>query len=153
MRQSNSTNVAGVAAACSRVVALEQPLVMYRQHDSNVIGGVKLGLGQTIRHSRGTPPQEFDLEILRSLKLAERLRTLPDTEAIRRGIDVIQSKLDHLKARRSMFDRPFFSGLPVIAGELLSFRYAEFSSGLSSSLVDLFRLGVRYNLKSRVGHR
>jgi hypothetical protein len=128
--------IAVIAAARARAVAIDRPLIMYRQHDSNVIGGKRKGLAEKMTISRDTAPLQFDIEITRNRELLRKLESLTNQD-FARGIRDIESRIGHLASRRKMFDCGFFARLPMIFEEMRSRRYHEFSSGWLSAATDL----------------
>ena len=130
--------IALVAAACSKVVAINSPLIMYRQHGANVVGGKRKNLIEKIRTSRETPALEFDREIDRNRALFKTLNSLSKCRVDMRHLDLVESKIRHLSARREMFETSFRNRITIAARELGSGRYFEFSSGISSLITDLF---------------
>jgi glycosyltransferase involved in cell wall biosynthesis len=130
--------IALIAAACSRVVAVNAPLTLYRQHGANSTGAGKKNLIERTKASRGTPAREFDLEIIRNRELLGTLISFSADRVEGRHLESIESKIGHLMARREMFARGFLRRVPIVAQELGSLRYFEFSSGLLSAAADLF---------------
>lgn len=129
--------VAFLAAACAKVVAISTPLIMYRQHGSNVAGAKKKNLVEKIRAALATPGSEFDLEIARSRELLERLMSLRGCYPSGPHADALVQKIRHLVARRKIFDKRLGGRIWIGLEELSSVRYFEYSSGLSSFLADV----------------
>jgi glycosyltransferase involved in cell wall biosynthesis len=130
--------IALIAAACSKVVAISPPLTMYRQHGANVTGAGSRNLLARLSESRATPAREFDLEILRNHLLLSALKSLRSDRVGSRHLKSICEKIDHLDARREIYDRALLGRLVIVVQELASLRYFKFSSGLLSVAADLF---------------
>ncbi|MEM3432969.1 MAG: glycosyltransferase family 2 protein [Candidatus Methanomethyliaceae archaeon] len=128
--------IAFVAACCgTKGIAMETPLIFYRQHVGQTIGGRKLKLRERIARARSVGKKEYLLEIQRYEQAREHLRTL--------GINnswvekLLDEKIEHLRARARVWDRPGIQALLAPIEELVRGRYWKFSHGWSSFAKDL----------------
>ena len=125
-------------AAVSKVEALDEPLIKYRQH-----AGQQIGLGAVpddtpAGRARYYVGEAEKLERLRERLLAARglregSRPLLDSQIKRAGELAAHYRVRGgvLKSRRER--------LPLVLRELLSLRYHRYSKGLSSAALDLLR--------------
>jgi len=127
-----------IATTVSKIVAIEKPLILYRQHDANIIGGRRISLFQHIQKSIHISPQWFDNEILRSNNLLQRIREIHEHDVHGIYTEDLEKKIRHLLNRKKMFGAPFWQRIFPVARELLTFRYFKYSRGVFSIFVDLF---------------
>jgi len=130
--------IACVAAARSRIVVIDMPLIMYRQHDANVIGGKRIGYFSKVTQAINASPIWFDIEISRSIDLMKRLRIIDDNRVEEKYLNELNEKILHLQNRRGIFSCNIFGRLFLVMSELFSLRYFKFSEGLGAAFVDLF---------------
>jgi glycosyltransferase involved in cell wall biosynthesis len=135
--------VAAVAAMVSKVVAVKTPLILYRQHGANMIGGLRKGLLAGLWHAFQLSPEWFDLEIERARSLMQKVRATPGPAARARCLADLEQRIIHLESRRAMFDVAPVARISLIARELLSLRYFMFSSGPVAAVLDLVSKGRR----------
>ena len=122
-----------VAAGLGKRIAVEgRPLVRYRQHRGQVIGGEK-SISERWKRAETQALGLRNAEAERWIPLLERLRAAgAPSETLR----LLREKQAHL-ARRGAFSRSRLVRLAEIGGELLRGGYHRFDSGLSSALKDL----------------
>ncbi|MEM1867729.1 MAG: glycosyltransferase family 2 protein [Thermosphaera sp.] len=128
--------IAFVAACCGKKgIAIETPLIFYRQHVGQTIGGRKLKLQELIARARSVGKEEYLLEIQRYEQAREHLRTLGMNNSwVEKLLD---EKIEHLRARARVWDRPGIQALLAPMEELVRGRYWKFSHGWSSFAKDL----------------
>ena len=132
--------IACVAATLSRVIAIDTPLILYRQHDSNVIGGRRVGFFSRIIQAINLSPNWFDVEISRSIDLMKKFRMIHGDHVSEMYLNDLAQKIQHLQNRRSIFSANILGGLLLIGGEILSLGYFKFSEGLGAAFIDLFKI-------------
>lgn len=128
--------IAMVSASLSRISAIDEVLIKYRQHSSNQIGAVKVkkALAAKIKRSlsldlEGAVAKNKDLLAWVNTRLGDR-----GGGSIRHRV---QEKISHLQARiRLRQNLP--AGLWKGIRELLLGRYGKYSNGLRSFLSDVF---------------
>jgi glycosyltransferase involved in cell wall biosynthesis len=119
-----------LATALSQLMAIPEPLLAYRQHSDNVVGGLRMTFLQEARAA---------LAINRSAWYREELSLWRSLEE-RLGSDAplsLSKKIAHLKARADMPDVRW-RRLPHILREVASGRYKRFARNWGSIAVDLF---------------
>jgi glycosyltransferase involved in cell wall biosynthesis len=129
--------IADIAAACSKVVAINSTLIMYRQHGTNVDGATK-SLLQRMKAAQRRPRADADAEILRNQELLRKFASLSRSRVSAENVDGIKAKLVHLTARRNMFEHGPAGRLFLALPELVSRRYWTYSNGLGSAMADVF---------------
>jgi len=133
--------VAAVSAMHSRIVAIKTPLILYRQHDANVIGGIRKTWLAQLRYVLQLKPEWFDLEIERRRSLRDKMREAGGRVAHAKHLAVLERCIVHLESRRSMYGMALWPRMLVIAREVLTMRYLLFRGGLKVALLDLFTKG------------
>jgi glycosyltransferase involved in cell wall biosynthesis len=135
--------VAAVAAMVSKVVAVRTPLILYRQHGANMIGGLRKGMLSRFWHAFQLRPEWFDLEIERARTLLQKMRATAGHGARANCLADLEQRIIHLERRRAMFEVAPLARIALIARELLSMRYFRFSSGPVAAMLDLASKGRR----------
>ena len=93
--------IAQIAAAHGQIVAQPEPLILYRQHPANVIGGKRLSLRAQLRNAESLGRLGLaKRESLRYQQLLDRLRALDETHRLKIMRDLTVAKLEHLHRRR-----------------------------------------------------
>ena len=129
-----------LSAAGYRGITIPAPLVRYRQHASQVVGAgqFKASTWRAIRNvlaanRRVNPALSADYD-----QLAVRLEWISRSCGIDcRSIQRIREKALHLKNRQAAMQAPYRSRGRLIFSELLSGRYAKYSSSWKSALRDI----------------
>jgi glycosyltransferase involved in cell wall biosynthesis len=135
--------IALTIAAVAEVVALDEPMIQYRQHDRQQIGAPE-------RVEEGPEPrglQKFETAFKRrnsSADLYKILETLEERLVAFTGFYDTQKALTfvgdysfHLNARANLQQRRRINRVPGILRELLSLRYHEYGNGFKSAAKDL----------------
>lgn len=118
-----------MAAAQGTLVAVPEPLIAYRQHGGNVVGGLRKSLGAEARAAFALDRSDwYRDEISMWNVLAERLGDRTPTALL--------EKLDHIKTRAN-FPSPRWQRLPGVVRELVSGRYSRFARNWGSIAIDL----------------
>ncbi|HEV2859955.1 MAG TPA: glycosyltransferase family 2 protein [Pyrinomonadaceae bacterium] len=130
--------IALTVAAVSRVEALAEPLVKYRQH-----AGQQIGVGAAGAARDGTPAARARYYAGE----AEKLERLRERLLAARGLDdgSLDSRVKragelaaHYRVRGGLL-KTRRERLPLVLRELLTLRYHRYSKGLSSAALDLLR--------------
>lgn len=128
--------IAVLAAAVGGCVPVSEPLVQYRQHAGQQIGGLKRTLRQQIAVARGMNAGFFD-ELARNYGLVlERLISAGRHRCPESALDLIRAKIEHCLRRVRIREARLAVGL--IGLEVLSGRYRRYSLGWKSVASDLF---------------
>lgn len=136
--------IALVISALADIEPLDKPLIDYRQHPNQQIGAPNLAGGQGQSHNPPAMAKEQKREQYRrrlhllecldgSLSRAQEAGSSPRLDA---ALWEIQDRAKHLHARLEM-PRLRLSRLPAVLREIASGRYARYSSGVRSAVVDL----------------
>jgi glycosyltransferase involved in cell wall biosynthesis len=122
------------AALCGRLVRLEQPLILYRQHRANQIGAPALGsLARARKLLAGRTVSRKQQEV-RLTALLRRLHGMKPAQASAAAAVSKALALAHVRAALPSV-RPL--RLPLIAYLLLSGRYSSHARGLHTAVRDL----------------
>ena len=119
-------------AACwgKKGIAIERPLILYRQHEDQAIGGRRLNIRERIGRARAARKEDYLLEIRKYEQAQERLRVL----GVENGWAErhLEAKIRHLRARARVWDGPALQALLAPIRELATGRYWRFSHGWPS---------------------
>ena len=130
--------IAQIAAAHGRIVAVPEPLVLYRQHPSNVIGGKRLSLRAQLRTAETIGRVGLaERESLRYTQLLDRLSALDETPRLRMIRDLAVAKLEHLD-RRINLPPNRVRRVPAVVSEVLKGNYQRFAKDWRYVVADLF---------------
>lgn len=122
-------------ALMGRLVRIEQPLIAYRQHESNLIGAERRNLADKLRSLAGEDGTYQRRQLARMERLLLRMRTwnpAPERAALQR----VESTRSHAAIRASL-DAARVKRVMPIARELLNGRYFDYSRGWVSVVRDL----------------
>ena len=120
-------------------VLINEPLIQYRQHTQQMIGGEKVALAEQIKRATLTRGQSFE-SLLRNeeVKYSKALDRLASTGQLdRESRRLFNDKILHLRARSSLHRRPRYLRLIGVAKQLLTCRYHRLSGGWKSAARDL----------------
>ncbi len=132
-------------AAVSSIRLVQDSLLLYRQHDQNLIGGVKKTISSMIRqeglaHLLARLRQSHQIELAseadRYEQAYQRLQRTASVDPQR--LSALTRKTRHLRLRESLA-KPRLKRLPTILTELLLLRYKRFSNRSYPALRDLLR--------------
>ncbi len=122
-------------AAVARCVAIDEPLVAYRQHAGQQIGAAKRSLYQQYLRAKSQERETF-LGVAANYRAAWQRLASRGGPALDRGVlPAVKRKVGHFLAKARM--RRTGWRLPLIGRELLRRHYAKYSSGLRSLAQDL----------------
>ena len=128
--------IALLIASLSNIDFISEPLVKYRQHPDNQLGGIRKTILRNIAWAFGISRDEYyKSELLRYRTALDRLSNIPDS--FNRPDDLpLEEKINHLQRRASM-QRNRVLRIPSIIKELASGRYAQYSRNWGSVAMDL----------------
>ena len=129
--------IALLAAATSGLAPVDEPLLLYRQHEANQIGVRREGWVRRARRDRASGPPRYltmarDRYALALERLRERGTRNPFAER------ALEAGARHLEAR-SALSGSLPRRAPAVLRELASGRYFRYSNGLYSLVEDLLR--------------
>ena len=129
-------------AAVAKVTFIEEPLILYRQHDRQQLGAPMKrsdegGKAETklLARLEALPRRNSYLDLVRSLNAIHE-RLLLKGDSVGDGISPIEDRLKHLQARSNLPGQAV-SRLTLVLKELLTMRYHKYSNGISSAAKDL----------------
>jgi len=125
-----------IATAAGRNgIPVEEPLVLYRQHPGQAIGGRKISLPEQLRRSVAAGTSSYARETARFrqalVRLSERSFSRGEASAL------IEAKIRHLLARQSLYDVPLRERLSIVFREMRTGRYRRLSNGWRGAIKDL----------------
>ena len=124
-------------ASISGLSFVDEPLMKYRQHSANQLGGVdKKILKQVYEAFQVDRTEYYDLEVSRYRLAIDRLFTVPKKSSLTDSIVLIQEKIKHLEYRASMHQNRFLR-IPAILKELTQLRYYKYARNWGSIAMDL----------------
>ena len=135
--------IALTIGAVADVVAIDEPLIQYRQHERQQIGAP--ARVATEPESRGLEKFETALKRQNSsadlykilATLEERLLAFTGYYDTRKALSFVGDYSFHLNVRAKLPQRGRLSRVPSILRELLSLRYHEYANGFKSAAKDL----------------
>jgi len=133
----HDTWIAFVIAAISNITFIEEPMIKYRQHSYNQLGGIQKGLAKQIIEALKTNRDDYyKIEIQRYRLAVERLRDISDNYSVSKNIYLLNEKIKHLQTRASLSRNRFFR-IPVILKEIIKRGYYRYSRNWGSIAMDL----------------
>jgi glycosyltransferase involved in cell wall biosynthesis len=137
--------IALLIAAVADVAIIDEPLVQYRQHPRQQIGGRRQTVAQRLSAMRAdfaaysTQAHSNCAAALTRFTLArDRLLAEGNLAENGRAMSQLRAKIDHFHARAEL-PRSRWARLPIVTRELLCRRYRRYSQGLFSVAQDLLR--------------
>ena len=119
------------------LMMIPAPLVRYRQHGGNQIGGARLDWSVSVGRARGIGGEVFR-EVADGYRAAyDRIRSCAGPLCRENLVAMLCEKIRHFEARGSL-PGTIFGRLPTVFGELASLRYHRYSLGMKSFFKDLF---------------
>jgi len=126
-----------IIASISNVSLIDEPLVEYRQHSDNQLGGIQKGLAKQIVEAFKTDRDDYyKIELLRYRLALDRLRNISDNYSVSENIYLLNEKIKHLQIRASMSRNRFFR-IPFILKEIIQLGYHRYSRNWGSIAMDL----------------
>jgi len=119
---------------------VEEPLIQYRQHFQQVVGGEKLSFIEEVKQARVIKGHSYESLLFQAqVNYSKVMDRLIVTGQLREDTQQrFDAKIRHLRARHSLYNRPRY--LPRLIGvskEFLACRYHRFSAGWKSAARDL----------------
>jgi glycosyltransferase involved in cell wall biosynthesis len=120
-------------------VPIDEPLVQYRQHPQQLLGGRKVGFAERIKEASLTDEQSFVARLRQEeAKYSQALDRLALTGRLNEYAEQsLGAKIRHFRARESIHERARHARLPRVLGEYFTLRYHRFSFGWKSAARDL----------------
>ena len=136
-------------AAVAEVSFIDEPLILYRQHDRQQLGaptkrsdGGENAKAKILARLKELPRQNSYSDLVNTLNAIHgRLALKGKTE---NEIAPVEDRLKHLKARANL-PGSAFTRLTLVLRELLSMRYRKYSNGVSSAVKDLLYPRAEHN--------
>lgn len=125
-----------IASAIGRVDVLEQPLIEYRQHESNQIGARRDTFAGKVRKALASRGRTHIERAIKAEILLARLLTLCDQVASE-TVEKVRSKLEHQRFRAALPASRLARCVPVVR-EAMTGRYDKFGRGVRGVVRDLF---------------
>ena len=125
-----------VASATGRVDLLEQPLIEYRQHESNQIGARRDTFAGKVRKALASRGRTHIERAIKAELLLARLQSFDDRVAPA-IIEKLRSKIEHQRFRAALPASRLARCVPVLR-EAMTGRYDKFGRGVQGVVRDLF---------------
>ncbi len=125
--------IAVMSASLSKIAAIDEMLIKYRQHSGNQIGAVKKTLAATVKRSLSS---NLESDVAKTKTLLVRLDARCSDRSERSIPQRVQEKILHLQARVRLRES-LGAGLWKGFRELLLGRYSKYSNGLRSFVSDV----------------
>lgn len=130
--------IALLLSAVADVVALDEPLIRYRQHGRQQIGAKKPTLRGQYRHARTMGRDYFRRETANYAAALERLSAATGPPAPPERLAKLAAKVRHYRARLRMREVGRAARLPIILRELYAGRYFRYSINWKAIPQDIF---------------
>jgi hypothetical protein len=128
--------IALLIAAVADVVAVDRPLMLYRQHGSNQIGAAPLGIVERLQSGIHRVDPMLPAWIVRFTEAQKRLRGSRRAVRHPRIFAQLEEKVQHLRVREALPESRL-RRVPSIFREGIQGRYARHSNGMMSMVKDL----------------
>jgi hypothetical protein len=134
----HDTWIAIVIASISNMTFIREPMIKYRQHSGNQIGGIKTEfIKQLSKALQVNRENYYKTEIHKYRLVLDRLSDIADSRILpKKNVLLFKDKLNHLQIRASMKKNRFLR-LPAIISELLKLRYQRYARNWGSIALDL----------------
>lgn len=130
--------IACIAAANGRLRAIPEPLLRYRQHGGNAVGGQRPSFWKLLRRGLSSDRQSYLLsELARHRELAVRLQSLPQQRFSRPAATAVAAKVRHLERRAALPAFPL-ARWPSVLNEWAAGGYRRWTTDWRSLALDLF---------------
>ena len=128
--------IALLIASLSNIDFISEPMVKYRQHPDNQLGGIRKTLLKNIAWAFQINRKDYyTSELLKYRTALDRLSNIPDRFNCADDL-LLKEKISHLQRRASM-QRNRLLRIPTIVRELASGRYTQYSRNWGSVAMDL----------------
>jgi glycosyltransferase involved in cell wall biosynthesis len=130
--------IALLTASISKIAFISEPMMKYRQHSDNQLGGVKKTFVSQISEAFQIDRNDYyKLEILRYCSALDRLLNISNSFNLSVDLILLEEKIKHLQSRSSMHKNRLLR-IPAIINELIQLRYYRYSRNWGSVAMDLF---------------
>jgi hypothetical protein len=127
-----------IAATGTAVEIIQEPLVYYRQHETQAVGALRRSFLQQVRNARNMGRDVFAEHAEMYQAAYERLSAVgTDVPLLPEALPKLQEKVRHFRTRSDIRLRHRGRLLPSLT-ELLTLRYRRYSMGWKSFAQDLF---------------
>jgi glycosyltransferase involved in cell wall biosynthesis len=118
---------------------IEEPLIEYRQHSQQLLGGRKVSFVEQSKEASLSRGQSFESRLRQEeVKYSQVLDRLVLTGQSNKHVSpLFDAKIQHLRVRQSIHKHPHYARLFNVARECLALRYHRFSFGWKSAARDL----------------
>lgn len=116
-------------------IFVEEPLIYYRQHPEQAIGGRKLGFAEQLRISFNTKAELYSFEHSKYALAQDRLASIG--KLTRETEWLFRSKMTHVRTRQWLHEHSRWIRFGRVFTELVLGRYHRFSNGWRSVAKDL----------------
>ena len=125
-------------ASISNIAFISEPMIKYRQHSDNQLGGVRKTLVRQISEAFQIDRDGYyKFEVLRYRSALHRILSISESFNLSESIILMEEKIKHLQIRASMHKNRLFR-IPAILNELIQLRYYRYSRNWGSVAMDLF---------------
>lgn len=124
-------------AVVAELVFCEQPLIQYRQHSRNQIGGVRRSFGEQLEMAMPSHAEIYAAAAANFAAARERLLTTAGVPLASHIIRALDAKIEHMQ-RRASLPHSRILRLPAIVSELAAGRYHCYSNAWKSVVRDLW---------------
>jgi len=120
-------------------VLVEEPLICYRQHPQQLLGGRKVDFGEQAKHLWRTRGEVFESRLHQEeVRYSKALDRLTLTGQLEKDVrQLFDAKIQHFRARQSIHAHPHYARFFAVSKEFLTLRYNRFSLGWKSAARDL----------------
>lgn len=120
-------------------VLIDEPLIQYRQHSQQLLGGRKTTFAEQAKQAALTRGQSFKSRLRQEeVKYGQVLDRLVLTGQLNKHVQqLFDAKIQHVRVRQSIHKHPHYARFFGVSRECLTLRYHRFSSGWKSAVRDL----------------
>jgi len=120
-------------------VLIEEPLIEYRQHSQQLLGGRKVSFVEQTKQAALSRGQSFESRLRKEeVKYSQVLDRLVLTGQLNKHVQqLFDAKIQHVRVRQSIHKHPHYARFFGVSRECLTLRYHRFSFGWKSVVRDL----------------
>lgn len=133
--------IAAIALALSEAAVIREPMMIYRNHGSNMAGAFPVftkNPGAVMDRARNPRKKDYEIKLTRWTMVKDRVAQVENYPKKTGILALLDEKCRHLQTRVDLYDHNRLQRFPIAMRELLTGRYQRYSSGVLGFARDTF---------------